>query len=85
LAATPEATPETSPPPTATPRPTRSPRASAGPSEGAPAEQGTYVVQEGDTLGDIANRFGTTIAALESANGLRDTDVIVIGQELVIP
>jgi LysM repeat protein len=85
LAATPETTPETSPPPTATPRPTRSPRASADPSEGAPAEQGTYVVQEGDTLGDIANRFGTTIAALESANGLRDTDVIVIGQELVIP
>jgi putative chitinase len=42
-------------------------------------------VRPGDTLGDIAARFGTTVAALQSANGLADSDVILIGQVLVIP
>jgi LysM repeat protein len=71
--------------PSAAPETTPSPRPSAQPGNGGPAARRSYVVREGDTLGDIANRFGTSIAALESANGLRDSDVIVIGQELVIP
>ena len=43
------------------------------------------MVQEGDTLAAIAQRFGTTVAALQEANGIEDPDEIVIGQVLVIP
>jgi hypothetical protein len=68
-------------PASATPRPTRRPAAPTP----TPAPQRTYVVRPGDTLGDIAARFGTTVAALQSANGLADSDVILIGQVLVIP
>jgi LysM repeat protein len=42
------------------------------------------VVQEGDTLTSIAQRFGTTIDAIIAANNLPST-VITIGQVLVIP
>jgi LysM repeat protein len=44
----------------------------------------TYVVQEGDTLSDVAIRFETTVDALMAANGLQ-TSLIVIGRELAIP
>jgi LysM repeat protein len=43
------------------------------------------VVQEGDTLAGIANAFGTSVSVLQAANDLEDTDVILIGQELLIP
>jgi LysM repeat protein len=43
------------------------------------------VVQEGDTLGAIAAAYGVSIEALMAANGIQDSDVILIGQELVIP
>lgn len=45
----------------------------------------TYVVQRGDTLISIAERFNITVAALVAENGLRDADVLRIGQELKIP
>lgn len=44
----------------------------------------TYVVQSGDTLGLIAAHFGTTADAIRTTNGLT-TDVINIGQKLIIP
>ena len=44
----------------------------------------TYVVQSGDTLYEIANRFGTTVSALKSANNLT-SDTILVGQVLNIP
>ena len=44
----------------------------------------TYTVKRGDTLFTIARRFGTTVAALRSANGLR-SNAIRIGQRLIIP
>jgi LysM repeat protein len=50
-----------------------------------PAPQQTYVVQEGDTLAAIAQQFGTTVEALQSANGISDPNEILIGQVLVIP
>jgi hypothetical protein len=62
-----------------TPRPTpKSSHATA-----SPAPQ-TYTVEEGDTLTSIATRFGTTVAAIQAANGLQ-SDVINVGQVLVIP
>ncbi|HEX2100081.1 MAG TPA: N-acetylmuramoyl-L-alanine amidase [Candidatus Synoicihabitans sp.] len=44
----------------------------------------SYVVQRGDTLTAIANKYGVTVAALRSHNRLR-TDRIRIGQRLMIP
>jgi LysM repeat protein len=56
------------------------------PTDGAREEEPQiYVVREGDTLGDIANAHGTSVMELLSANDLEDSDVILIGQELVIP
>ena len=75
--ATPIATPAPTPVPE-TPAPTPPPPAS-------PAGTQSYVVQEGDTLSAIANRFGTTVAAIQAANRLGENDVINIGQVLVIP
>jgi hypothetical protein len=62
------------------------------PEEEQPAEQvevqqenaQTYTVQSGDTLNEIANRFGTTVSALKDANNLT-SDMIRVGQVLSIP
>jgi LysM repeat protein len=43
-----------------------------------------YVVRRGDTLSKIATNNGTSIAALRSANGLRN-DLLNVGQKLQIP
>lgn len=43
-----------------------------------------YVIEKGDTLSAIAQRFGVETASLRSANGLAG-DVIRVGQTLVIP
>jgi LysM repeat protein len=44
-----------------------------------------YVVQSGDTLSKIANRFGVSQADLMAANGITDPDHVEKGQELKIP
>jgi LysM repeat protein len=43
---------------------------------------GVYIVQRGDTLAKIAARYRTTIAALMSLNGIRNPNVIWVGQRL---
>ena len=45
---------------------------------------GAYTVQSGDSLSRIASRNGTTVAALQAANGLNGTN-ISIGQTLKMP
>lgn len=45
----------------------------------------TYVVQSGDTLGEIAAKYGVTLAALADQNSIRNWDVIEVGTVLVIP
>jgi LysM repeat protein len=43
-----------------------------------------HVVQPGEYLEIIAERYGVTVRAIKEANGLT-SDVIYPGQELVIP
>jgi len=45
----------------------------------------TYTVVPGDTLGRIASRFGTTVAAIAQANGIANPNLIFAGQTLTIP
>lgn len=52
-------------------------------SGGGPAT--TYTVATGDTLSRIAQRFGTTIKTLQSANSLSDPNRLVVGASLTIP
>ncbi len=53
---------------------------------GAGAAAGaTYTVQRGDSVTAIARRYGTTVAAIASANRLANPSYIYVGQRLVIP
>jgi LysM repeat protein len=68
----PTATPAPPPPPTATP---------------APPTPTIYIVQEGDTVRNIAQRFNVSVEEILRVNGLtaEQADLIAPGQELVIP
>ena len=44
-----------------------------------------YVIQSGDTLPVLAQRFGTTVRVLRELNGLRDPRSLVPGTRLLIP
>jgi len=50
-----------------------------------PPSQRIHIVQRGDTLWSIALRYGTTPWAIAAANGLRNLNLIYVGQRLVIP
>ena len=45
---------------------------------------GTYIVQSGDTLSGIADRYGTTYQHLAAINGIADSDLIYPGDVIVI-
>lgn len=45
---------------------------------------GRYIVRPGDTMGALAQRWGTSVAAIYQANSMRGSS-IVVGQQLVIP
>ncbi|MGH9066746.1 MAG: transglycosylase family protein [Acidimicrobiales bacterium] len=45
---------------------------------------GTYVVQPGDYLAALAQRFGTTVSWLAGANHIVDPDLIYAGQTLTV-
>ena len=58
------------------------------PAAAAPASAplaATYTVASGDTLGHIATKYGTTVAALVTANRLTNPSLIRIGQVLTVP
>ncbi|MQC17898.1 MAG: LysM domain-containing protein [Chloroflexi bacterium] len=78
VTATPSATPTSTPEPT--PEPTQEP------------QEQTYVVQGGDTLLGIAERFapagvapGDFATRIQEVNGISDASSLQIGQELIIP
>jgi nucleoid-associated protein YgaU len=48
-------------------------------------EPTSYTVAEGDTLLDIAFKFGSTVEAIRLASNLKNADMLSIGQELVVP
>ena len=70
--------PETgiSPLPTTQPSPT--------PTQPVPSAQ-TYIVQKGDTLKKIADRFNTSVNALKLANNIKDVNNITVGQLILLP
>lgn len=61
------------------PAPNTSPQPQSPPQTSPTA---TYTVRSGDTLSGIAGRFGTTVAALVSLNGIKDPNLIFPGQIL---
>lgn len=49
---------------------------------GQATSQRTYTVRYGDNLSTIANRLGTTVSALQSANDIKNANLIYAGQTL---
>lgn len=50
-----------------------------------PADGPVYIVQAGDNLWSISQRFGVSIDALTNQNGITDPNQLTIGMQLVIP
>lgn len=49
-----------------------------------PKEEVVYYVKKGDTLSSIARRYGTTWAKLAENNGIKNPNLIYVGQKIVI-
>lgn len=50
-----------------------------------PCQQGTHVVQRGETLFSIGLRYGFTVTQMAEANGITNPNFIYAGQVLIIP
>ena len=62
------------------------PTSGSGTSMGSASVGSTSVaVRPGESLWDIATRFGTTVSALAAANGIINTAHVLIGATLVVP
>ena len=63
--------------------------AAAAPTEAAAAPTAAagqeYVIQVGDSLSGVADRFGVPVAAIVEANNLDNPDFVFVGQRLIIP
>ncbi len=55
------------------------------PAAGTAFADTVYVVQRGDTLSNIAQRFGVAMASIMAANGITNPNLIFVGQRLTIP
>lgn len=56
----------------------------SGSTGGRPAPR-THTVKAGDTLYSIAIKYGTTVAAIATANNIANPNIISVGQVLTIP
>ena len=74
--------PPLAPTPTQSPRPTATSTPVLLPPSPTPV---IYVVQPGDSLSAIALKYDVSIEALVEANDIADTNVIRVGQKLIIP
>ena len=87
--------PPTFPPPTDAPAepsataasndPTDTPVPVGGPVDSQFPQTITHTVQRGDTVGRLAELYGSTISAIIDANGLDSRALIFVGQGLLIP
>ncbi len=68
--------------PTPTPTPAQ---ATVAPPQPQATRPGIYVVQEGDTLSGIAEKFGVSLEDLMRINSIANPDLIYPGQQLIIP
>lgn len=50
-----------------------------------PVSGKTYTVVKGDTLSEVAQKYGTTVDTLVQLNGIKDPNLIVVGQVLKLP
>ena len=55
------------------------------PTPETPKKYITYKIKKGDTLSEIAKKYGTTVGALASINNIKDVDKIYAGNKLKIP
>lgn len=62
----------------------RVPSSEAGNNTGGTGSGTTYTVKSGDSLWNIANKYGTSVNAIKNLNGLTG-DALSIGQVLLIP
>lgn len=86
IPAKPTAAPAVSPPATPT-TPPAAPTATvaAAPTSTATPAVTVYIVQPGDTLNKIAEKFGVSLDALIKANNISKPDSLDVGQEIKIP
>ena len=55
------------------------------PNEEPQTEYITYKIKKGDTLSEIAKKYGTTVSTLASINNIKDVDKIYAGVTIKIP
>jgi LysM repeat protein len=79
------ATPAPTAPPAPTPTPPAPPPTAVVAPTAAPAGGTVHVVQPGENLFRIALRYGTTVQAIASANGISNPALVYVGQRLTIP
>jgi LysM repeat protein len=65
-----------------TPASTSAPEATTAP---VPAGGTTHTVQAGENLYRISLRYGVSMDAIAQANGLANTSIVYVGQQLTIP
>ncbi len=59
--------------------------ADTAPDAGAAQGVTVYTVKKGDTLSQIAAKYGTTYQAIAAYNGIKNPNVIFVGQKIKIP